>query len=49
MATIYRTNHVGSLVRPEKLLQARDACKAGRITLEDLRAIEDEAILEAVE
>ena len=49
MATMYRTDHVGSLVRPDKLLDARDAYKAGRTTLEDLRAIEDEAILEVFE
>ena len=49
MATMYRTDHVGSLIRPEKLLDARDAYKEGRTTLEDLRAIEDEAILEVFE
>ena len=43
---IYRTDHVGSLVRPAKLLDARDEYKAGRMSLEDLRVVEDEAILE---
>ncbi len=42
----YRTDHVGSLVRPEALLVAREAYKAGRMPLEELRAVEDEAILE---
>ena len=43
----YRTDHVGSLVRPERLLVAREAFKAGRLPLEELRAVEDEAILDA--
>ena len=43
----YRTDHVGSLVRPERLLVAREAYKAGRLPLEELRAVEDEAILDA--
>ncbi|MDE2899801.1 MAG: 5-methyltetrahydropteroyltriglutamate--homocysteine S-methyltransferase [Chloroflexota bacterium] len=43
----YRTDHVGSLVRPERLLVAREAFKAGRLPLEELRAVEDECILDA--
>ncbi len=43
----YRTDHVGSLVRPERLLVARESFKAGRLSLEELRAVEDECILEA--
>lgn len=42
----YRTDHVGSLLRPERLLVAREAFKGGRLPLEELRAIEDECILE---
>ena len=42
----YRTDHVGSLLRPERLLVAREAFKAGRLPLEELRAVEDECILE---
>jgi 5-methyltetrahydropteroyltriglutamate--homocysteine methyltransferase len=49
MAKIYRTDQVGSLVRPVKLLDARDAVRAGRITRDQLRKIEDEAILETLE
>ena len=45
----YRTDHVGSLVRPERLLVAREAFKAGRLPLEELRAVEDECILEALQ
>lgn len=42
----YRTDHVGSLVRPERLLVAREAFKAGRLPVEELRAAEDACILE---
>ncbi len=45
----YRTDHVGSLVRPERLLVAREAFKAGRLPLEELRAVEDECILEVLQ
>jgi 5-methyltetrahydropteroyltriglutamate--homocysteine methyltransferase len=40
----FRADHVGSLLRPPELLQARDDAAAGKIDAEDLRAIEDEAI-----
>jgi 5-methyltetrahydropteroyltriglutamate--homocysteine methyltransferase len=46
--THFHTDHVGSLIRPPELLDARDACKAGRISREDLRAAEDVAILDAL-
>jgi 5-methyltetrahydropteroyltriglutamate--homocysteine methyltransferase len=49
MDTIARTDHVGSLIRPPELLDARDACKAGRISRDDLRTVEDRAILDALE
>jgi 5-methyltetrahydropteroyltriglutamate--homocysteine methyltransferase len=44
----YRADHVGSLLRPRKLIDARAARKRGDITAEQLRAAEDEAIREAV-
>ena len=44
----FRANHVGSLLRPPGLLQARDDAAAGRISGEDLRAAEDTAIREVV-
>jgi len=44
----FRADHVGSLLRPPKLLQARDDHAAGRISDEELRAIEDDAIRHAV-
>ncbi|MGO9883491.1 MAG: 5-methyltetrahydropteroyltriglutamate--homocysteine S-methyltransferase [Solirubrobacteraceae bacterium] len=41
----FRADHVGSLLRPPELSQARARFKAGEIDAEALRAIEDEAIL----
>jgi 5-methyltetrahydropteroyltriglutamate--homocysteine methyltransferase len=40
----FRADHVGSLLRPPELLQARDDAAAGKIDTENLRAIEDQAI-----
>jgi 5-methyltetrahydropteroyltriglutamate--homocysteine methyltransferase len=44
----FRADHVGSLLRPSAVLEARDAHKAGRIPAAELRAIEDAAIRQAV-
>ena len=44
----YRADHVGSLLRPPDLLQARDDHAARRIDDEALRAIEGEAIRDVV-
>src|SRR5262245_42014188 len=44
----FRADHVGSLLRPARLLAARDEHAAGRIPIEELRAVEDEAIREVV-
>jgi len=44
----FRADHVGSLLRPKHLLQARDHHAAGAIDAAELRAIEDEAIREVV-
>jgi 5-methyltetrahydropteroyltriglutamate--homocysteine methyltransferase len=40
----FRADHVGSLLRPQRLLAARDDFAAGRIDAATLRGIEDEAI-----
>ena len=40
----FRADHVGSLLRPQRLLQARDDHAARRIDDAELRGIEDEAI-----
>jgi 5-methyltetrahydropteroyltriglutamate--homocysteine methyltransferase len=44
----YRADHVGSLLRPPALLEAREAAAAGRIDRDELRAAEDDAIRDAV-
>jgi 5-methyltetrahydropteroyltriglutamate--homocysteine methyltransferase len=44
----FRADHVGSLLRPAHLLQARDDFSQGRIDADELRTIEDDAIREAV-
>jgi 5-methyltetrahydropteroyltriglutamate--homocysteine methyltransferase len=44
----FRADHVGSLLRPPELLKARDDYAAGEIDADELRAVEDEAIREAV-
>ncbi|MGE5721948.1 MAG: 5-methyltetrahydropteroyltriglutamate--homocysteine S-methyltransferase [Sphingomonadales bacterium] len=45
---IFRADHVGSFLRPKKLLDARDRHQAGEIDYEQLRAVEDEAIADVV-
>jgi 5-methyltetrahydropteroyltriglutamate--homocysteine methyltransferase len=44
----YRADHVGSLLRPQRLLDARARHAAGAIDAPALRHVEDEAIREAV-
>jgi 5-methyltetrahydropteroyltriglutamate--homocysteine methyltransferase len=44
----FRADHVGSLLRPVRLRQARDDFTAGLITAGNLREIEDEAVREVV-
>jgi 5-methyltetrahydropteroyltriglutamate--homocysteine methyltransferase len=44
----FRADHVGSLLRPPELLEAREAHAAGRIDDDALRAAEDEAIRDVV-
>jgi 5-methyltetrahydropteroyltriglutamate--homocysteine methyltransferase len=43
-----RSDQVGSLIRPDRLQDARDAFHAKRIDLAALRRVEDDAILEAL-
>ena len=45
----FRADHVGSLLRPPKLTQARARFKAGEIDGDRLRGVEDEAILDAID
>lgn len=49
MATRYHAEQVGSLLRPQEVLDAHLAHAQGRIPLEELRGIEDRAILQALD
>ncbi|HLT02352.1 MAG TPA: hypothetical protein VK001_09235, partial [Geminicoccaceae bacterium] len=44
----YRADHVGSFLRPQRLLEARERRARGEIDAAALRAIEDDAIREVV-
>ncbi len=44
----FRADHVGSLLRPQRLLDAREKKKRNEITAADLTRVEDDAIREAV-
>jgi 5-methyltetrahydropteroyltriglutamate--homocysteine methyltransferase len=44
----FRADHVGSLLRPRRLLRARDDFAAGLITAAELRAVEDQEIPGAI-
>jgi len=44
----FRADHVGSLLRPPALLRAREELAAGRLSAEELREVEDDAIAEVV-
>lgn len=44
----FRADHVGSLVRPQKLLDARKMHAEGKLPAEELRATEDAAIREVI-
>jgi len=44
----FRADHVGSLLRPDRLVAARDRRDRGEITADQLRAVEDECIDEVV-
>ena len=44
----FHADHVGSLLRPQRLLDARAQRKAGEITADELRAVEDACIVDVV-
>jgi 5-methyltetrahydropteroyltriglutamate--homocysteine methyltransferase len=46
--TTYRADHVGSLLRPKELLEARTEFANGRISEQQLHAVEDQAVLKAL-
>lgn len=45
----FRADHVGSLLRPAKLLEAREGFAAGNVSADELRSIEDDAIRDVVQ
>jgi methionine synthase II (cobalamin-independent) len=49
MSEAYRADHVGSLLRPAEVKEARTAFREGHLPLEQLRHIEDRAVLAALE
>jgi 5-methyltetrahydropteroyltriglutamate--homocysteine methyltransferase len=49
MATVFRADNVGSLLRPPELLAARAALREGKMSREQVREIEDRSILTALE
>lgn len=49
MPETYRADHVGSLLRPDSVKEARSACQEGRLGQDELRAVEDRAIRDALE
>ena len=44
----FRAEHIGSFVRPDRLLNAARQLKAGKIGNDELKQIADEAIIEIV-
>jgi len=44
----FRADHVGSLLRPRRLMEARAAHAAGRLSDMDFRTVEDECVLAAI-
>lgn len=44
----FRADHVGSLLRPPRLLEARDKAQKGEIDAAALRAVEDDCIKDAI-
>lgn len=49
MATKYRADQVGSFLRPPELVAARESFVAGKITEDDLREAQDNAILKVID
>ena len=49
MTATYRADHIGSLLRPQEVLDAHAAQARGEISLEQLRQVEDKAILMVLE
>jgi len=48
MTQTIRADHVGSLLRPPELLDAREHYQQGSLAAEQLRQVEESAILDAL-
>lgn len=48
MAAPYRADHVGSLLRPQEVLDAHESHAQGKMSVEQLREIENRAILDVI-
>src|SRR5687768_8150547 len=48
MTAPFRADHVGSLLRPHELKEAREKRKRGKISSDQLKQVEDKCIREAV-
>jgi 5-methyltetrahydropteroyltriglutamate--homocysteine methyltransferase len=48
MSPPFRADHVGSLLRPARLLAAREQFRAGVLAAAQLKELEDESILQVV-
>lgn len=48
LAVDSRAHHIGSLLRPQTLKDARERYDSGQFTAEELKAVEDAAIAEVV-
>jgi 5-methyltetrahydropteroyltriglutamate--homocysteine methyltransferase len=46
---LYRAEHIGSLLRPTALKSARQSCAQGRISMQELKEVEDDLIRDVVE
>src|SRR2546427_5918449 len=49
MAANFHAEHVGSLLRPPELLRARESHARGEMPTDQLRELEDRAVLDAIE
>lgn len=45
----FRAEHIGSLLRPQELLHAREGFDAGKVSAQELAAAEDKAVKAVVE
>ncbi len=46
---VFRVDQIGSLLRPARLLDARDQFRSGRIDMGELRRVEDDCVIEVLQ